>query len=290
MLTFLLRETWLNLTRQRLLALACASTAAIALTTLAAFLIVAWHVNALAEDIPRRFEVHVFLNVGAPRAQAQRLVARVRALPGVARVRLVPRETAWAEYRSRYPYPEDLDGLADNPLPDKLEVSTARPQDTLRLAEELRKWSQVAHVNEGRQALHQLLAITGIVRTVSLGLAVLLAVGAVAVVGNMIRVTLFARRRDIRVMQLVGATNGMIRLPFVLEGLAEGLLGGAAAAGITYGGVRYAQTRLLPDLPFMREFQLTLSLPLVCSALVVAGALLGLIGSLISLQRFLRPE
>ncbi|MBM3459841.1 MAG: hypothetical protein FJX77_15075, partial [Armatimonadetes bacterium] len=93
---FLAREAWLNCRRQPLLLLACFSTTAIALTTLGAFALLAWNVHRMAEDIPRRFEVHAFLRVGAPPGQAQRLVGKLQALPGVRQVRLVPRAAAWA--------------------------------------------------------------------------------------------------------------------------------------------------------------------------------------------------
>src|SRR5687767_2677382 len=105
---FLLHESWLNLRRHGLLALASISTAAISLAILGVFVILAWHVHSVADAIPRRFEVHAFARPDSTREQSEALRREIQALPGVVRVRLVPKEEAWAQYRKHYPHPDDL--------------------------------------------------------------------------------------------------------------------------------------------------------------------------------------
>lgn len=287
-LGFLAHECWLNVRRQGVAALACVSSSAAALTVLGLFVLVAWHVQTIADALPRQFEIHAFVADGAPREQADELVSRVQGLPGVVRVRLIPREAAWDEYQKQYPRKADLEALGDNPLPDKLEVVTASPEATLRVAEQVRDMSGIEHVNEGRELLRSLMSIAGIVRMTGLAMAALLALATSVLVGNGIRLTLFARRRDIRVMQLVGATNGFIRLPFLLEGIAVGAVGAAIACALTIGGLHYLSTRVLPDVPFVNEFRLAVDVPLYCAALIAGGAALGMFGSLLSLRKFLR--
>jgi cell division transport system permease protein len=287
-LFFLIHECSLNLRRQGLLVLASVTTTAIALTILGVFTLAAWHVNSIAEALPRRFEVHAFLKPETTREQAKAVTQAVEKLPGVARVKLVPRETAWAEYRQRYPYQKDLEGLTENPLPDKLEITAASPEGTLAIAETVRGLGAVAHVNEGREVLRKLLTIANVVRTGGLILAGLLALGTAGIIGNAIRMTIYARRRDIRVMQLVGATNGSIRLPFLMEGMIEGGLGGFIACAAMFGALYYLGQRVLPDMPFINEFRLALDIPIFCAVLVGGGVILGLFGSMFSLRRFLR--
>lgn len=288
-LGFLIRECWLNIRRQGLMTLACISTAAIALTILGAFVVVAWHIHAVAERVPRQLEVHAFLRTSATREQALRLVDQVRGMPGVSVVRLVTREEAWAQMRKSYPNPSDLEGLKENPLPDKLEIRTVLPADTLKVADAVRALPAVEKVNEERALLRNLLAIANVIRIAGIIGVALLALGTASIVGNAIRMTLYARRRDIRVMQLVGATNGSIRLPFVLEGVSVGALGGAAAFGLMAAALRYFDLRVLPSLPFVSELHLSISIPLLCGILVGGGAILGLFGSFFSLRRFLKP-
>jgi cell division transport system permease protein len=287
-LFFLIQESWLNVRRQGLMVLACVSTSAISLTILAVFVLAAWQVHNIVAAFPRQFEVHAFVKPSATRSQAELLARSVERIPGVARVRLIPREEAWAAYRKHYPHQEDLAGLTENPLPDKLEIVAKDPQLTLQVAGAVRDLPMVDQVNEGREILQKLLAISNVIRVVGLALAALLALGTTAIVGNAIRMTLYARRRDIRVMQLVGATNSFIRLPFVIEGTVEGAIGGGIACGIVALVLHYLTTRVLPSLTFVNEFRIAIDIPLFCAALVVGGALLGMFGSLVSLRRFLR--
>ena len=267
---------------------ACVSTTSIALTILGAFVVLAWQVNTIAETVTRGFEVHAFLTTSASRDEANKLVERIRSMPGVVRVKLVPREEAWAEYRKHYPHPQDLEGMTENPLPDKLEITASSPNLTLSVAEAVRELPHVARVNEGKEVLKRLLALAHIVRLVGLALAGLLCLGTAAIIGNTIRMTLFARRRDIRVMQLVGATNRFIRLPFFLEGAVVGAVGGGIAAGVMAAAMHYLSSRILTDLPLVSEIRLSLDPGLICPSLVAVGALLGAFGSLASLRRFLR--
>jgi cell division transport system permease protein len=287
-LMFLVREAWLNVRRQGLMVLACVTTTAVSLTILAVFVLLAWHVHSLAVAMPRRFEVHAFCRVEVPRAQVEELVRTIEAMPGVARVRLVAKEEAWPEYRKSWPSQEDLAGLTENPLPDKLEIMGVTPERSLEIAEAVRALPEVERVREGKEVVRSLLAIAGAVRVTGITLALLLALGAAAIVGNAIRLTLLARRRDIRVMQLVGATDSFIRLPFLLEGLMEGALGGLLACAVTAGALHYFTTRVLPGLSFVNELRFAVNVPLFCAALVVGGALLGALGSLFSMRRFLR--
>jgi len=241
----------------------------------------------VAETVPRRLEVHAFLQPGLPRARAELLAADLSREPEVRRVTLVPREAAWEEFRKSF-RPEDLEGLGDNPLPDKLEIAAADPPAALAIAARLRAAPEVDHVNDSRETLRRLSALAAGMRVGGFALAVVLACGAAAIVGNAIRMTLFARRREIRVMQLVGATDAFIRAPFLIEGALQGALGGLLASGAVLGCVHYLTARVLPDTPFFNEFRLAINLPVFCTALAAAGILLGLAGSSFSLRRFLR--
>jgi cell division transport system permease protein len=286
-LLFILQESWLNLRRQGLPVLACVTTSAASLTIFAAFGLLAWHVHGIAQSLPKQFEIHAFLDVKAPRERALELQKQLQATSGVAQVRLVPREAAWPAFKKSYPAPDDLEGLTENPLPDKLEIVTATPEETERIADSIRGMQGVARVQDGRSELRQVLAIASVVRIIGIGIGILLALGTAAIVSNAIRITLFARRREIRVMQLVGATNGFIRLPFLLEGVIEGALGGGLAAAAIVAAAHYLNANVLPSLAFVNEIRFSLDAPVVCGALVAGGAVMGLMGSVFSLRRFL---
>jgi cell division transport system permease protein len=286
-LLFLLQECWLNIRRQGMLVVTCVSTSAIAMTILGVFVLLAWQVHSIAAAIPRQFEVHAFVQTSTSRADAELLAAQIRRMPGVAKVNLVPKEQAWEQFQKHYAAPQDLDGM-ENPLPDKIEISAASPEQTLQVARQVRELPKIEQVKGGEEVLQRVLAIANGIRIGGITLALLLALGTTAIIGNAIKITLFARRRDIRVMQLVGATNGFIRLPFVLEGMLEGGLGGAIACLILGAALRYFTVNVIPNVTLVKEFQLSLDPRLFCASLVMSGVLFGIIGSLLSLRRFLR--
>jgi cell division transport system permease protein len=287
-LSFLCGEAWRNLRRQGLLTLASVTTAAAALTIFAAFLLTAWHVHSVVRGLPRRFEVRAYTLPSLPRQQSLMLAERIRAVPGVEAVRLVTREEAWRRFRGSFRSPEDLAGLGENPLPDRFDIRTTAPEHARAVAAAVRAMSGIERVNAQEEAVRRLLALEGITRLVGTACALLLALGTAAIIGNTIRLTLFARQRQIQVMQLVGATDGFIRLPYLLEGMVQGLAGGLLAGAATAAGVAML-TRRLADFPLVAEARIGVELPLVFGALAFTGALLGCVGSLVSLRRFLQP-
>ena len=123
-----------------------------------------------------------------------------------------------------------------------------------------------------------------IVHNISLGLGVLVGLSAIVLVSNTIRLAISAKRQIIRTMELVGATRMFIRTPFLLEGIMQGILGGGLAAGILYLLLSYAVRIISPDLPGLLRIE-----PAYYGAVMLAGALLGWIGSTISVMRFIRP-
>jgi cell division transport system permease protein len=289
-LAFLAREASRNVGRHGLVTMASISTVAISLTILGAFFLIAYQLHTIAQALPRRMEIHAFARTDLPRSESEQVVERLRAMPGVVAVRLVPREEAWTAFQARYPEKGDLAGLRENPLPDKYEVRTAKPQQLLVVASAIRALPQVAHVSTGSQVLENLLRIARLVRLVGLACAGLLLLATMAVISNAIRITLFSRRREIRIMQLVGATNWFIRLPFMFEGVFDGAMGAALACATVTVGYQYLTRVALSSVPLLNEFHTEVSLPLLFGALAALGVAIGALGSVITMRRFLRSS
>ncbi len=268
--------------------LASITTTAIALTILGVFVAVGWQIYAVLEGAPRRLEVHAFIHTAVSREQAELLAADVRRIPGVNEVRLIPKEQAWTEFKKSSDHADVLAGFDENPLPDKLEITAASPEQALEISRQVKELPAVETVKDRADVLRQLITIFNVARTVGLVLAGVMLMGTAAIISNAIRLTLFARRRDIRVMQLVGATDGFIRIPFILEGVLAGLLGGGLACAILAASLHYYSLNILPRMPLVNQFQPTVSLPMLAASLVLGGAFIGLLGSFFSLRRFLR--
>jgi cell division transport system permease protein len=260
----------------------------VSLSILGGFVLIALHLHTIADALPRRMEIHAFTRTGVTPEQLKALQARIQAMPGLTQVTLVPREEAWKEFKARYADPDDLAGIRENPLPDKFEVRARSPRRTLIVARTLRSFPEIARVNEGGQILERLITISNLVRTIGLTCALLLLLATVAVISNAIRVTLFARRREIRIMQLVGATNGFIRLPFLFEGVMDGLLGAVVACVLVGIGYHYLLEALWVSLPLLSEFGAPMTIPTFCFLITGLGIVIGAMGSFISIRRFLK--
>jgi cell division transport system permease protein len=290
-LWFLIREAFTNIWRHQLMTLASVTTVAASLSVLGGFLLVGWQVHRATENLPRQIELHVFTKVSTPRAEVLRLQSRILSWPGVRSVKLVPKEEAWKAYVQDYPQKEDLEGIRENPLPDKLEIRTRNPENATVVANRLRQavaFPEIDTVREGGAVLERLIAIARLVRTIGLVCAGLLLIATIAVIANAIRITVFARRREIRIMQLVGATHWFVRLPFLIEGMFDGAAGAALASGLLLIGYRMFVQTAFRAAPFLRDFHVSVDLPHFFGALTLLGVAIGAMGSFVSIRRFLK--
>lgn len=290
-LTFLIQESYLNIRRNGLMSLAALGTVTVALTVLGASLWTTQRIQEIVRRQPQKFdEIDLFLKLETERAQTEALQEKVRQLAGVRAVRIVPREKAWAALQSAEP--RLTESIAENPLPDKLEVEASDLTQIERLARALHDGSafpEIEQVVDPSQEVRTMLGFSRLVRVLGGATAAGLFIATLFIVYNTIRMTVFARRREIRIMQLVGATSRFIRLPMLLEGLFHGVVGALFAGAVIVSGAREV-SRFVASLhsPLVGDVQSDVGPVQVLVSLVAIGAFLGLSGSYFSLRRFLR--
>ena len=290
-LIFLLTEAWHNIRRNGLMTLAALGTVTVALTVLGATLWTAYRVNEYARQQPQKFnQIAVFFSPDAERETSEAIQKKIQALPDVERVHLVTKETAWMQLqRDESVLTEALDG---NPLPDKLEVDVKEASQVAETARTLRDtalFPEIDKVVDSGEVVKILLRFARLVKVIGGGAAVGLFVATLFIVHNTIRLTVFARRRELRIMQLVGATPNFNRLPLLLEGLFHGIVGGMIAAGIlVLSGREVSQfvssmhSPLVGDIPaYFAPYQVAL-------IVVLLGAVISLFGSSLAIRRFLK--
>jgi cell division transport system permease protein len=267
-----------------------------ALAVLGGFLLVVENLRTLA-DAWDRVQIQAYLKDDAADnrgAEVQALVDRLRGLPDVREVRYVSRQEALAFFRSSF---EDLKSAAallpDNPFPASLEVAVRgagedRRRRTRELLESLAASPLVETVQDNEEEARRVLAVLAFVSSLGFGVGFVLAAASVFIIFNVIRLTVLARRDEIAIMRLVGATPGFIRGPFLVEGMLQGGVGAAAAVLALYAahtGLSDYAARSGNDLA---EALSARFLPLrLTLGLLAAGLLIGLIGSALSLRRFL---
>ncbi|MCS7066194.1 MAG: permease-like cell division protein FtsX [Fimbriimonadales bacterium] len=286
-LLFILGETLISLRRHSMLQLAAVSTACIALILLGSVGMMLYKLDAIAQSLPRQFETEVFLKPNVPRERTLALQKQIEAMPEVASVQLVPREQAWEEEKKRYASEVNLSDLP-NPLPDKLIVRTHQPDQLPRVAARLRTHAAVDEVLDQRGTLERVLAVARLVRWLGLSLVSLLMLSALVLIYNAVRLTIFARQLEVRIMALVGATLRTIRMPFILEGMAQGGLGGVLAAALVLLGAGLLSDYMLRLWPFLNDLPPGAPATLVLFGLPAIGMLLGGLCAWWAARRFVR--
>jgi len=290
-LDYLLRETFLGLRRGGWMNWAAVSTVTVLLFLFGMSLQVSWKLEGLLNQFGSQVEVSVYLDPGAPVEMVKPLVAK---LPQVTEVKTISKDQAWASLVQQLGI-SDIAGateqLAGNPLVDELKVKARNTKDVPLLAVQLAKLPGIDEVQYLDEVLKRMQQLNQGLSWVSLSITTVLSLTAVAVITTTIRLIVMARRREIEIMQLVGATSSWIYLPFILQGIAFGIAG-AAIAWVLITSIQQFLANLLATGPDFIKYiaagaqpnplQLLL-LPLILLSL---GGSVGLIGSLFAVRRF----
>lgn len=285
MIEFLLQQTWQSIRRNGLMSLATSSNMTVALLILSAFFLTTLNLQHMAATEARKANITVELAEGAEAAPVEsKLLADLR----VADTTYVPADQALEDLAEAYGM--DIEALQelDNPLPDAIIVKPRDPQDMAAVAEMAKNLEGVAAVRYREQITDKLLTLARGIRTAGLVTALLMGVATLVIVSTTIRLTIYARRREIRIMQLVGATNSFIRLPFILEGAFHGVMGGAVSTVLVLAAYSWVNAYVARHLGFLDLVYSTQFAVIYGLGTLVCGIAFGVVGSLIGLNRYLR--
>jgi cell division transport system permease protein len=285
---FFWSEVWRNFTRNAAMQLTAIGTVTVTVALLGGFLFVRATLGSVGDEILHRIEISVFLSDRTSADAARALQARIAHDPRVLSVTYVPKAQGLHEMRARLRGQIDTSLLTSNPLPDALRVKVVHPDDVHLVANAISKMPGVATVTYAQDAVTKALRVGDVLARVGLAVVALLVLVAAIIISNTIRLTVFARRREISIMQLVGATNTYIRMPFICEGIIEGFLGAAIAIGILALAERQLVPKLVAALPFVPLMGSAPSEPALALELLLTGALVGAVASWFSVGRYLR--
>ncbi len=242
-----------------------------------------------SDDKKRELAVHVFIADSATTEQINELRVFLesdnRVKPGG--IEFISKKKALAIMRKRAP--ELTENLASNPLPASFDVVPTRGEDTAAIAASVQesKLAAVDEVSHGKEVSSRILQIARAIQVVFLVVVIVLLAASTILISNTIRLSIFARRREIEVMKLVGATNWFVRGPFMLEGVLTGLVGSLAAVVLLFLGRELAVPSIvghIQDDPDVRA----LAFSYTAGLLILVGLAIGALGSGLTLRRFLR--
>lgn len=281
---YALRETLAAFRRAPLLVLLSALAIGLSLFVAGLFGLTAHNLQRALVKIEERVEVVGYLKDSVAPSDVEAALAQLRAVPEVAAVEYVSKDDALATAMSELEdFREVFSDLDTNPLPASLEVRL-RPGfrtagEVERVAQQLRAYPFVDDVRFGREWVDKIVSLR---RIIAGGVSIIggaFAAVAAVVIATAVRIAVFARREEISIMRLVGATGGFIQRPFLLEGLITGLLGGGIAAALTYGAYRVIDQSLY-RIEWLPSWWML--------AGVAIGAVFGFLSSAVAVRRHLR--
>jgi cell division transport system permease protein len=260
-------------------------TVAVTIVLLGSFLYVRETLKTFGTGVLSQIEIAVYLKDGVGDPQAKQLAVKFAADPRVASAQYIPKREGLRRMHEVLGRDFDTSLLTANPLPNSYHVKVKDPDQVPAVAAAIAKDPRVEKTDYAADTVQKLLKTAAVLGRAGIALIVLLSISAAIVIANTIRLTVFARRREIEIMQLVGATNMYIRMPFIAEGMLAGVLG----AGIAIGTLALAEHQLVPRLAQTLAFvSFRVDERALCLELLGVGAAVGLIAAWLSVGRYLR--
>ena len=286
---YFFREALTSLSRNRLLTLATVSTVAICILILGAAVLMTINAGNFMNRLESDVAIMVYLDDSLSEEEQNEIEKDIKGMEGVQSIQFISKQEALKNLQEQFSGKDyDLEEtIGKNPLPDSFEVKAVQPEDVKKIAQSIENMPGVDKVNYGQGVVERLFSVTRWVRIVGIGLIILLALAAVFLIATTIRLAVFARRKEIYLMKLVGATNWFVRWPFFIEGVLLGSLGALLAILLLVLGYSSLLDNLHTTMffvPLVSSFRLLIN---VYISLFLTGAILGVFGTWFSLNRFL---
>lgn len=287
-MNYFLGETLSNLKRNLLLTLAAISTAALSLFLLGGVMVGGKIIDKMLTSWEGKVELNVFLREEITPEQSKELGSAISSMPEVSKVFYESKDQAFNEYKKMFEdTPAIWQNVDPNALPASYRIKLKDPNTAQAVASRLEGRPGVDEVQYGGKAVKRLLRLIGVVRTGVLIATTILLGAAILLIANTIRLAVYARRKEIGIMKLVGATNWFIRVPFILEGMVAAAIGSVLAASIILAGKMLVLDQFQRDILFLPVTVGTDVVLQVFATLLVVGLAIGAIGSTVALRRFL---
>lgn len=274
------------------MSLASISAVTVTLLLVGVFATLLLNLNDIGTQIEEDVEVRVFIDRTSEEASQDQLKAQIEEISAVSSVEFQSKEEGLNQLiESLGDDGEAFKSLKDeNPLNDVFVVKTEQPEDTIMVAQTIEDFNSVEKVEYAKETVERLFSVMDVARNVGLAIIAGLLFTAMFLIANTIRITIVARKREIEIMKMVGATNWFIRWPFLFEGILIGILGSAIPIAVVVFGYDYLYTEITTRFPTL-FIELLPAYPFVLkvSALLLAmGVLIGLWGSFTSIRKYLK--
>ena len=290
---FFIREGFRSLKRNSTMSAAAITSVIAALLVIGIFFIIVINIDYAATKLESQIEMMVYLEDGLSENIIDTMETEIRSINGVKSVEFISKDTALSNLEKNWGENSYLlEGLeGDNPLPDAFLITLSDPSDASGVALSVSSISNIEKVVYGKEELANLLNATYVMRMSSVVIILILLFISIFIIANTIKLTLYARRREIGIMKYVGATDWFVRMPFIIEGIVVGMIGAVVSTIILGAGYYYCSDLVKNQMIGFMSISLIPFNQIIVSMvilLIIVGVVIGAVGSLISVRKFIK--
>lgn len=288
-LNYFAKQGLTSMKRNRVMSFASITTVAASLFIFGVFMLMVLNVNQLMKNVENGIEIKAFLKTDLTTMKEKGIKKEIKEISGVKEIDYESKEQALEKFKKQLGEKKDLaNGLElDNPLPASFIIKVNKPSDVSKVSKAIKSIEGIDQVKDGQQMVDKIVKVSGFIKGLSLVLMTILGIISVSLIANTIKLTVFARKREIGIMKYMGATDWFIRWPFVFEGMLLGLFGSLASILLLYGGYSYAVKAVVTSDVIFTLLPAKQLMPSLIKEFAGIGVLLGGFGSVVSIRKFL---
>ena len=287
---YFISESLQSFWRNSFMSIASIATVALSLFILGVFMTMVANLDYFVDNLESQVQISVYIKDDLTTDQVMSVGKRLKELPDVKEIQFTNKDQAMDALKERM---KDQPGIlaaldGKNPLPSSYEITFTNPEAVKKTAAIVANYPEVESSHYGQAIVEQLFKITTIIRWGGIALIIFLTLATLFIISNTIRLTVFARRKEIGIMKYVGATNWFIRWPFLLEGLLLGFIGGLIADFALFQFYEFVTVAIHESLAFLPLVSIYPFMYQTGGILLVISMIIGAIGSTISLKRYMK--
>lgn len=289
-ITYFIREAGSSIAKHRFMSVAAVSVIAACLLIMGSFLLVAVNIESMLQEVENQNEIVAFIDEKLPEGAAASVESQICSLPNVNDVKYTSKEQALTQFRQELGEDSDLlDGLdGDNPLRSRFSITLSDIKQTSQTAQALREIKGITDVSARSDISDKIIQVRSVVTAICLILIIVLLAVAIFIISNTVNLTIFNRREEIAIMKMVGAKNGFVRSPFIIEGLILGIIGAVLALLLEWGLYAYVAETVLQEFNLFHFISFGDIVWKLAAVFAGVGALVGGAGSAITMRKFLK--
>ena len=285
---FYFREALLSFRRSTLMSIAAILSTTTILLIVGVFLLISINLNLFLENLESQLEIVVYLEDNISKAELDNLKSNIISMDGIKEVKYVSKEEAYQYLLKNLGEQKDiLNAIEKNPLPASFEIQVKDPKVIEQVANRITEFKKVEEVEYGREIAEKLLNFTYVFRRAGMIVLALLVFASILIISNIIKITVYARRSEIEIMSLAGATSWFIKWPFIIEGFLQGFISALFSIIILYNFYIFAVNKVHQVIPFLPLVVDNMDLLPIGIAIVLLGSFVGILGSMFSVGKYL---